>query len=149
MPQIAWSDQLSVGNPTIDAEHQKLLQIANTLIEAMNNGLPKPEFVKILSELREYTVFHFNNEETYLRGIKYPELNQQIDAHNQLKRRVKDLQSAVFRGEKISHDELRAMLKEWLVGHILNVDLKIRDFALAGQASSTASRTEKDGGENT
>jgi hemerythrin-like metal-binding protein len=149
MPQIFWTDQLSIGNAAIDTEHQKLLQIANALIEAMKNDLPKPEFVKILHELREYTVFHFTNEEEYMRSIKYPDLNEQIDAHNQLKRRVKDLQSAVFRGEKISHDELRAILTEWLVGHILNVDLKIRDFVLASQASLPASRTETEGEKNT
>lgn len=142
MPQIVWTDQLSIGNSAIDAEHQKLIQIANALIEAMKNDLPKPEFVKILHELREYTVFHFNNEEQYMRGIKYPGLNQQIDEHNQLKWRVKDLQSSVFRGEKISHDELRATLKEWLVGHILNSDLKIRDFVLA---QKTAPKEKVDG----
>jgi hemerythrin-like metal-binding protein len=137
MAQITWTEQLRIGNPSIDTEHQKLIQIANSLLDVMKNGLPKSEFVKILSELREYTVFHFTNEEEYMRSINYPGLNHQIDEHNQLKRRVKDLQSAVFRGEKISHDELRAMLKEWLVGHILNSDLKIRDFVLAHKSTAT------------
>lgn len=137
MSQIVWTDQLRVGNAAIDTEHQKLIHICNALIDAMQHGLPKPQFTKILSELREYTVFHFNNEEEYMRSIKYPGLNQQIDEHNQLKRRVKDLQSSVFRGEKISHDELRATLKEWLIGHILNSDLKIRDFLQAHSSSAT------------
>jgi len=41
MPQIVWTDQLSIGNAAIDAEHQKLIQIANELIEAMKSGLSR------------------------------------------------------------------------------------------------------------
>lgn len=128
MPNIVWSDKLSIGNKGIDAEHKQLIRIANSLLRAMQDGREKNDFAKILHALREYTVFHFTNEEEFMRSIGYPDLARHMEEHNLLKRRVKDFQHSVFIGEKVEFGPLREMLKDWLVGHILNCDLLIRDF---------------------
>jgi hemerythrin-like metal-binding protein len=128
VPNIVWSDTLSIENAEIDAEHKQLIRIANSLLRAMQEGRNKNDFAKILHELREYTVFHFTNEEVYMRSIEYPDLNKHMEEHNILKRRVKDFQHSVFIGEKVEFDRLREMLKDWLVGHILNCDLLIKEY---------------------
>jgi hemerythrin-like metal-binding protein len=128
MPNIVWSENLSSGNNVIDAEHKQLIRIANSLLRAMQEGRGKNDFAKILHALREYTVFHFANEEEFMRSIGYPELVKHMEEHNVLKRRVKDFQHSVFVGEKVEFGQLREMLKDWLVGHILSCDLLIRDF---------------------
>lgn len=128
MPNIVWSETLSIGKMEIDAEHKQLIRIANSLLRAMQEGKNKNDFAKILHELREYTVFHFNNEEEYMRSIGYPDLNKHIDEHNILKKRVKDFQHSVFIGDKVQFDALREMLKDWLVGHILSCDLLIKEY---------------------
>lgn len=134
MSNIVWSETLSVGRMEIDAEHKQLISIANSLLRAMQEGRDKNDFAKILHELREYTVFHFNNEEEYMRSIDYPDLNKHIEEHNILKRRVKDFQHAVFTGENVEFGLLREMLKDWLVGHILNCDLLIKDYIASTDA---------------
>ena len=128
MPNIVWSETLSIGKMEIDAEHKQLIRIANSLLRAMQEGKNKNDIAKILHELREYTVFHFNNEEEYMRSIGYPDLNKHIDEHNILKKRVKDFQHSVFIGDKVQFDALREMLKDWLVGHILSCDLLIKEY---------------------
>lgn len=128
MPNIIWSETLSIGKMEIDAEHKQLIRIANSLLRAMQEGRKKNDFAKILHELREYTVFHFTNEEEYMRSIGYPDLNNHIEEHNTLKRRVKDFQHSVFIGDKVQYDVLREMLKDWLVGHILSCDLLIKEY---------------------
>jgi len=128
VPNIVWSDTLSIGKTEIDAEHKQLIRIANSLLRAMQEGRNKNDFAKILHELREYTVFHFNNEEEYMRSIGYPDLNKHMEEHNILKRRVKDFQHSVFIGENVEFGLLREMLKDWLVGHILSCDLLIKEY---------------------
>jgi hemerythrin len=117
-------------NAEIDAEHKQLIRIANSLLRAMQEGRNKNDFAKILHELREYTVFHFNNEEEYMRSIGYPDLNKHVEEHNILKKRVKDFQHCVFIGDKVEYDALREMLKDWLVGHILSCDLRIKEYQM-------------------
>lgn len=128
VPNIVWSDTLSVGRAEIDAEHKQLIRIANSLLRAMQEGRNKNDFAKILHELREYTVFHFANEEEYMRSIGYSDLAKHMEEHNSLKRRVKDFQYSVFIGEKVEFGPLREMLKDWLVGHILSCDLLIKEY---------------------
>ncbi|MDZ7764928.1 MAG: hypothetical protein U5K00_10925 [Melioribacteraceae bacterium] len=38
MAYIDWSEDLSVGNLSIDFEHKRLVQIINELYDAMTNG---------------------------------------------------------------------------------------------------------------
>lgn len=128
MPNIVWSETLSIGKMEIDAEHKQLIRITNSLLRAMQEGRSKNDFAKILHELREYTVFHFNNEEEYMGSIGYPDLNKHIEEHNRLKKRVKDFQHCVFIGDKVECDALREMLKDWLVEHILSCDLLIKEY---------------------
>lgn len=135
MPNIVWSPQLVIGNPKIDEEHKELIRIANALLRSMNEGRSKNDFSKILHELREYTVFHFNNEEEFMRSVNYPDLRKHMDEHTELKRKVKDFQRDLFLGEGADFVRLREMLKGWLVGHILECDLKIKSYLFAQTAS--------------
>jgi hemerythrin-like metal-binding protein len=96
VPNIVWSETLLIGKLEIDAEHKQLIRIANSLLRAMQEGRNKNDFAKILHELREYTVFHFNNEEEYMRSIGYPDLNKHIEEHNTLKKRVKGFLAAAW-----------------------------------------------------
>jgi len=128
VPNIVWSETLLIGKMEIDAEHKQLIRIANSLLRAMQEGRSKNNFSKILHDLREYTVFHFTNEEDYMRLIGYHDLNKHIEEHNILKKRVRDFQHSVFIGDKVECDALREMLKDWLVGHILSCDLLIKEY---------------------
>lgn len=144
MPTFEWSEELSIGNADVDAEHKRLLKIANALLAAMEKGRTKNDFAKILHELREYTVFHFNNEEEYMRSIGYPDVKAHADEHEKLKRRVKDLQHSVFLGEKVDYAVLKDMLKDWLIGHILNCDLLIKSY-LVSLESENVQKSPDDG----
>ena len=146
MPNIVWSSQLVIGNPKIDSEHKELIRIANALLRALNEGRNKNDFSKVLHELREYTVSHFNNEEEFMRSIKYPGLNAHVDEHTELKRKVKDFQRDLFLGQDVDRARLREMLKEWLVGHILECDLKIKNY-LTLQAQSQESGSDPESSE--
>lgn len=141
MPNIVWSPQLAIGNPKIDDEHKELIRIANSVLRALNEGRDRAEFGKLLHALREYTVLHFNNEEEFMRSINYPDILQHMDEHTELKRKVKDFQNELFRGQKINVTRMRDMLKEWLIGHILNRDIKIKTF-IAYQYSSKLKNTD-------
>ena len=142
MSKIVWSDELSISNLKIDDQHKKLIDIANNLLQAIHNNASKKEFSTILHDLREYTVSHFNDEEEYMKSIGYPNLNQHVEEHQQIKRKVKDFQHSVFLGENVDKNLLREMLKNWLIEHILNCDLQIKEFINSQNSEKTSSTGE-------
>ena len=66
MPLISWNDTLSVGIPTIDAQHRKLVDTLNDLHSAMLSGNARQITGSILAKLLEYTRQHFASEEAMM-----------------------------------------------------------------------------------
>lgn len=126
MSRIQWSDELSVGVKEVDDQHKELINIANTLLGAVESGGGRKVTDKVIKRLRDYTVFHFNSEEDLMRASQYPRLAEHASTHSRLKNEVKDFQRDVYEGKSPSPATVMAFLKTWLLDHILNHD---REFA--------------------
>lgn len=128
MSTIQWSDSLSVGVETIDSEHKRLIKIANAILKIARENPGTAKLVNALSYLREYTVVHFANEESFMESIKYQDLLVHCQEHAELKKRVKEYQSKLYHADAVSESEVLLFLKHWLVDHVLGCDMKIRMF---------------------
>lgn len=76
MSFVEWSEELSVGIPQVDGEHQNLVKCLNLLDEAIKKGKGTRIMGEILSQLVEYTVIHFESEEKLMRDSEYPGAGQ-------------------------------------------------------------------------
>lgn len=82
----------------MDAEHQKLIALMNTLRVLYEKHAGAAELGEALGELATYTAKHFADEEAYMTKIEYPELRVHAGVHAQL--RVFDLRHVrLFIGE--------------------------------------------------
>ena len=119
MSFVAWSDELSVGIPQVDEEHQKLVAILNQLDEAMQSGKGTRVMREILSQLVEYTKIHFASEEQCMDEAGYPKLGVHQTQHRQLVEKVEKFQlKFTVNGQRITRD-MMDFLKHWLTNHIL------------------------------
>ena len=125
MAFINWSPALSVGIPTIDAQHQKLVALVNTLYEAMSAGKGNDVIGHVIQELTEYTRTHFSYEEGLFAMHGYPNAEAHIAEHKALLADVAELHARFKRGEKISAVSVGTFLKNWLAKHIQGAD---RDY---------------------
>ncbi len=128
MALINWNDNYSVKVYGIDAQHKKLVTIINELHDKMKEGKGKEVVGKLLSELVDYTVFHFSFEEKLLTNNNYPELKTHAKQHSDLIVQVKDFLKKLESGNSILALELMSFLKKWLVEHILDSDKKYSAF---------------------
>ncbi len=128
MKKVEWTDSLNLGVKLIDEQHRELIRIVNQLLQAIHDKDNETTVKEILGKLREYTVFHFNAEERFMNQIRYPGRGEQQQQHERLKRKVKGFQHACFHHEEVTFGELKAMLSEWLLEHILNYDMEIANF---------------------
>ncbi|WP_320006516.1 bacteriohemerythrin [Maridesulfovibrio sp.] len=133
MGRVEWNDGLNLGIKKIDEQHKELVGIINGVLEAFESGETDTAIDKLLKQLKEYTVHHFNAEEKYMEEIEYPWLSEHKRMHASLKQSVKSLQAARFHMEKVSVKDVKVLLSSWLIEHILRVDYKILKFMKEGK----------------
>lgn len=126
--QIAWSEDLSTGNPATDAQHKYLIDIINELAEAIESGKAAQKLKTILNLLKYYTEWHFEREEKCMHRLQCPSADANIDAHKQFMETF-----AAFANEYESSGgaeeiamRMYKTLVAWLVDHIQKIDGHLR-----------------------
>ena len=129
MPAIHWSDELSVGIPSIDKQHKNLIKLINKLDDAIHAGNTRQVLKVILGELTRYTQAHFIYEETLFTLHDYPQSDSHKQAHEKLFDKVEYFKQALDREEDI-YAELVNFLNNWLYQHILKEDMAYSEHLL-------------------
>lgn len=120
-----WMDKYSVHVESIDAQHQKLVELLNNLASAMSSGKGNLVLETTLNELIDYTVYHFGDEEIYFSRINYPQAEDHLLEHRKLIEKVSQFKLD-FEAKKIGLSiELMRFLKEWLINHISGTDKQL------------------------
>ena len=132
MPTFQWNETYSVGVKTFDDHHQHLISLINQLYEAMRSGQGQKELYQILSQLIDYTSFHFSSEENEMARRNYPGLAKHRAEHKLLKEKVLQYQVQMQTGKLGLSVQVANFLKEWLLNHILVDDKKYGPY-LQGQ----------------
>jgi methyl-accepting chemotaxis protein len=124
-PLMVWSDRLSVGIDILDSEHKNLISMVNRLYEGMLAGKNAAGLGNVLDGLIAYTASHFKREEEFFAKTGYPESLPHKKEHDELTRRVVDVQAKFSAGVSNTLSlEVLAFLKNWLASHIQGSDRK-------------------------
>ncbi len=132
MPLVVWSEKLSVGVPSIDNQHKKLVTLLNQLHDGMMNGKGKEVVGPVLRGLIDYTASHFKYEEQLFDKTTYPEAARHKKEHDDLVKRVLEIQQKYEQsGPGILTIQVMNFLKDWLTNHILGSDMRYSDHLIA------------------
>lgn len=125
MAFMLWSDRLSVGVPSLDRDHKKLVEMINTLSDAMQTGHSKHAVGEILDQLVAYTAEHFHREEEYFARTSYPDTAAHKSQHDAFKRKVQAEREKFASGATLTLSiEVLNLLRDWITQHILGSDQK-------------------------
>lgn len=126
---FAFTDEYRTGIALIDSEHERLFEIireTRDVIDAQFLHDKYDEIIQILKELREYTIMHFQDEESYMESIGYEGLELQSMAHTAFVNHLNEINlDDMDNNQKEYLDELLQFLITWLTNHILKMDKKI------------------------
>lgn len=129
---FTFTSKYHTGIELVDEEHKRLFEIianANQIIHADLLHDKYDEIIHILSELKEYTIVHFQDEEDYMKQIGYPELSQQQTAHAAFIEKLASIDLDSLDDHQQAYlEDLIAFLLNWLTVHILQMDKKIGDY---------------------
>ena len=131
MIEFAWSEEMSVGVPALDADHRGMICIINSLrdVDEQNAGRVAD---MALDGLIAYCGYHFAREEQVMDRCGFPGLEFHRGEHQGFARYVSDLRERYTgQPEAAIIDELRDYLTRWLRHHILIQDMAYKPYVLA------------------
>jgi len=129
MALIKWRDSYSVGVDKFDQEHMVLVELINEMFTIVRD---KEGDVAVLTDavekLVDYTRIHFTDEEEALEKVNYPKLEEHKEIHTNLLEQVVDFQKQVEDEGKDLRMDLYKFLRDWLINHILDEDMKYGEY---------------------
>ncbi|HUI71070.1 MAG TPA: bacteriohemerythrin [Spirochaetia bacterium] len=122
MAFFEWSDELSVGVREIDGQHKNLVEMINTLNQAMIEKKGREAQKAAVDVMVDYTKSHFTTEEKYMKAFAFEGFEAHRAEHEKFTAKALDLQDRVGRGRFVLTLEIVDFLKQWLTGHIKGTD---------------------------
>ncbi|MBN2838407.1 MAG: bacteriohemerythrin, partial [Fusobacteriaceae bacterium] len=127
---MPWKDSYSVNVKSIDEQHKKLVSIINELNNAMLYEKGRSVIGKVLKDLVDYTVSHFDYEEKLMEKNGYSDLENHKKIHKDLLKTVGKFYDEFSSGEVEMSKDIMDFLKTWLSEHILGSDKKYSEIMM-------------------
>lgn len=146
---FAWDDKYNTDVDMVDTQHHKLVDLINQLGAISARQASAGELGVILTELANYTVYHFDTEEKLMKHYAIDASHQDIHirAHQHFTAQVTQAAKILLGSANVSNQLVAPLLKyltNWLVQHILGLDKRMTQELLALQAGdSHAEATRK------
>jgi hemerythrin len=128
MQLINWEESLSVKVSEIDSQHKKLIELINSLHEAMKERKANEALGGIIDELVNYALNHFQTEERYFDNFGYLKATAHKKEHKDFVNKVAAFKNDFAKGKIMLSMEIMEFLKSWLINHIKKIDMAYSAF---------------------
>ncbi len=133
VPHFDWSEDMSVGNDTIDEQHKKLLGQINVIIDRVsgNGVIDEKDVVISLNFFFEYAKQHLAYEEEYMAKGGYPEIEDHKKKHAEFLKKYEEIKQRLDTGNELPDMllvEIERYLGSWWLGHIGHEDKKYAKY---------------------
>jgi len=123
MSFITWNGELSVGIDSIDEQHKILINIINSLHEALQSGHAQNDLESRFDYLKVYILKHFAYEETLFDQYGYIESEKHKADHEILINQLNEIHQKMNEGNIMAALELADFLKGLFTEHLLKADM--------------------------
>ncbi len=128
MEKLTWSPAYSLGIAAIDRQHEKMFVLIDSLEAGEIGNVRSEEFANVLNGMIEYAHEHFQTEEDLLRKYGYPEFEEHASQHLAFLERAAELNYDTVIARNDTPENTLVFLRLWWHHHILNVDVRYRNF---------------------
>ena len=123
---VEWTAELVSGNKKIDKQHKELFGNINKLYEAVDKG-EEDAVIDILEFLENYVKVHFNDEENYMKKVRYQGFAEHQKVHTsftiEVAKRIRDYKNTGSNVNTIRSTQ--KFISQWMLNHVLKMDLEM------------------------
>jgi len=121
-----WRSEYEIGHAMIDADHRKLVEIANRVAEVLNKGDARYAVV-LMQHFVEVAREHFDKEEALMRDIRFKGIDAHVRYHRLLLSSAASVMAQCESGKDIELiQESFEMLANCLLDDVISGDEELR-----------------------
>ncbi len=121
---ISWNDAMSVGIAEVDEDHRRFIALLDRFNEAVSSRMALTEVQVRLQSILDDALAHFAREEELFRQWRYAQADDHARMHGQLVESIRQTKSKVSDGTDVQWINAGFKLKQALIDHILQQDMK-------------------------
>ena len=132
---LEWTYELKTGIKWIDDQHLKLIERFDKAFKVIEESHSSEEANLLLEFMISFSNSHFQTEEKYMMGYKYPKLKAHKEEHIILYTNINTLKKAIAKhknSEKLSR-AVAIQLSNWYEEHIEEWDYELAAFLRSKQ----------------
>lgn len=131
MKRMEWGERFTVGVAILDDQHKELIRIINSLVDCQHATADSEPVADVLQNMTQYAAHHFKTEERLLEEYDYPQYASHQAEHTAFKAKTaRFCMDAIAHKNALAGDVLN-YLSAWLTSHILESDMKYKEFFVA------------------
>jgi hemerythrin-like metal-binding protein len=128
MAALDWNTNLSVGISSFDNQHKKLIELYNNFYDSVVKKESKEKMSLVIKGLKDYTVYHFTDEEKWMKLYHFPDFESHKEDHDKFVNAVLDLEKRYSNGRMILSIEIINFIRDWITKHIVTIDKQYTEF---------------------
>lgn len=141
---VVWRDELSIDDGPIDEDHKHLIAIINGFSRASSRRVTPEVLDSALLYLKQYTLQHFQREEELQVRFAFPFAEAHRREHRDLIRRLDQIitdsrEKKASESPEAVTENLFALLKDWLLTHVVKTDIRMKPFIERHKAKAASS----------
>lgn len=127
MAQIEWSQEFSIGNASVDQEHELLIDQINQIYEQLNLPLDTVTIEALLVDIQTDISTHFALEELLMQEAGYAEFEGHRQDHERLLDQINDLIFHFAVDPETGREILANRLSDWFGHHFRTFDARLHN----------------------
>ncbi|MDR0447806.1 MAG: bacteriohemerythrin [Treponema sp.] len=125
---IVWRPEYNLGIPIIDEQHRGIVTTINSFHYAMQHKHGESMLHPVIAMVKEYTHIHFEVEENFLKYCEFPDLENHIVMHNELRHELTKIGGKSLMNQ--NPYQFMDFLKKWWIDHICEKDRVFHEYLL-------------------
>ena len=127
MKLLVWDGSLDLGIEEVDKQHAYLFDVINSLYRKIRKGQNREAIRDVVDSMKNFARYHFELEERLLRESGYPEAEKHAQAHARFTEEMEKYEFLEDADVISLPGEALSFLINWIVWHIMNVDVRYVD----------------------
>lgn len=137
--RLEWDQRLAIEVAEFDDAHKEMIDLYNRIAWACGNGTSVSNVRERMRSFMIYARWHFAEEEEWMRQVHYPVYLDHKADHDRLLQDAGDFVNSF--GVVLTEEDGGAIVRYfnyWLMRHLENKDLKLRDFVTGDNIAPAA-----------
>ncbi|MDH3901721.1 MAG: hemerythrin family protein [Xanthomonadales bacterium] len=127
MAQIEWKEEYSIGNASVDEEHELLITQINKLYQQLNQPLDTMVIESMLSDIQTDISTHFALEELLMQEAGFAEFEDHKQDHERLLDQISDMIFHFTEDPESGRELLINRLSDWFSNHFRGFDSRLHN----------------------